>query len=419
MIDSPLKQNKIVSLDTLVPHPRNYHVHPQIQIDSLVKSLQRFGQGRSIVVQDSPDKLIIVAGHGIVEAAQALKWKELRADILPADWTEAQIEGYLIADNEHSKEASDNEELLAMLLREQQDAGFDLASLGTDDEALRQMLESLGDEYLAGDGQEGAGGDDFDVTPEEGSTRTHVGELWQLGKHRLLVGDCTDVEDVRHVMQGESADCIFTDPPYNVDVAGGTHDPRDKKNFGKGPRIQNDLMDDDEFKQFLLRAFKNIIAVTCPGASIYVCHADTEGIAFRTAFVEAGWNLAQCLIWAKQQFVFGRSDYHWQHEPILYGCDPGAGHDFYGERNQSTVWNIDRPMRSDMEHPTAKPLELLIRAITNSSKPGDIVLDGFAGTGTTLTACQRLGRIARLVEIDPRYADVILRRYEAETGHTA
>lgn len=209
---------------------------------------------------------------------------------------------------------------------------------------------------------------------------------------------------------------VWTDPPYNVAVTGGTHDPRDQKNHGKGPRIENDAMGDREFYEFLRAAFDAMLPTVAPGGVVYVAHADTEGINFRTAFRDAGFVLHEVLIWVKQQFVFGRSDYHWQHEPMLYGWKPGAAHIFLGERNQSTLWHFDRPMRSDKDHPTVKPVPLIERALRNSCRPGGLVLDPFGGAGSTLIAAHRTGMRARLVELDPRYCDVICRRYQEHTG---
>lgn len=214
MTDTHIKQNRVVPLDRLTPHPRNYRSHPDAQISKLVSSLARFGQGRSIVVQDGPQGYLIVAGHGIVEAAKKLDLTELRADILPADWTPGQVDGYLIADNLHSQDATDDQDALAQLLQEQQDAGCDLASLGSDDETLRQMLEALGDAYVGGSERDEAG----DELPETVETRAKVGDVWQLGRHRILVADCTNIENIRELMQDKKASAIITDPPYGMNL---------------------------------------------------------------------------------------------------------------------------------------------------------------------------------------------------------
>lgn len=246
--------------------------------------------------------------------------------------------------------------------------------------------------------------DEVPEPPKEAITKP--GNLWLLGRHRLLCEDATDPEKVSKLMENQLADMIFTDPPYNVDYQ------------GSAGKIMNDNMTDDAFYRFLLDAFKNMAQKSKEGATIYVCHADSEGLNFRAAFKEAGWDFKQCIIWVKQHFVMGRQDYHWQHEPILYGWKPGAAHKFYGGRNQSTVWQIDRPMAS-REHPTMKPVSLCAKAIENSSKAGDIVLDLFGGSGSTLIACEQLNRTCYMMELDPIYCDVIIKRWENFTGQKA
>jgi DNA modification methylase len=255
---------------------------------------------------------------------------------------------------------------------------------------------------------------------------TKPGDLWVMGEHRLLCGDSTKAEDVGRVMNGQMADMIFTDPPYGVAVCGGTHDPRDKKNHGKGPRIENDDLDDSQLGGFIGSALSRCAEgsalsrcaeVMKKGAAIYVCHADTKGRIFREAF-ESMFLLHCVVIWVKQQFVFGRSDYHWQHEPILYGWQKGAGHQFYGTRNQGTTWMIDRPMRSDKEHPTQKPVALPAKAIENSSKQGDLLFEPFCGGGSTVIAAEQLGRRCFGLELDPAYCDVICQRWSKLTGRS-
>jgi DNA modification methylase len=210
-------------------------------------------------------------------------------------------------------------------------------------------------------------------------------------------------------MDGRRADLVFTDPPYNVDYTGKTADAL---------KIVNDTMDQRRFRAFLLAAFQVLFANAREGAPIYVCHADTEGYNFRGSLTDAGWLFKQCIVWVKDSFVMGRQDYHWRHEPILYGWKPGAGHTWAADRTQDTVWEIPRPKRS-VEHPTMKPVELVSRAIANSSKPGDMVLDPFGGSGSTLIACEAEGRVCRMAELDPRYVDVIIARWETFTGRSA
>jgi DNA modification methylase len=231
--------------------------------------------------------------------------------------------------------------------------------------------------------------------------------------HRLLCGDSTVREDVERVMDGERADAVVTDPPYNVEIVGGTHDPRDKKNYGRGPTIDNDNLNTDDFRRFLELVMVNVFEVLKPGGVYYVCSppGNTETL-FRNV-LNGICEIRQCIVWVKQQFVFGRMDYHWRHESVLYGWKNGAGHYFTDDKTQDTVWEIDRPMRSDKEHPTQKPLELVQKAIGNSTLPSQCVIDPFGGSGTTMVAAEQLGRACRMIEIEPRYCAVILERMQA------
>jgi DNA modification methylase len=236
--------------------------------------------------------------------------------------------------------------------------------------------------------------------------RTKFGDVYQLGDHRLVCGDSTKPEHIAILMAGEKADMVWTDPPYNVAYEGKTKEAL---------TIDNDSMDDSAFFSFLSLVYKNMLTVTKPGGPIYVAHADSEGANFRSAMKSTGWLLKQCLIWVKQQMVMGRQDYHWKHEPILYGWAPGAAHIWNTDRKQTTVLNFDRP-RQNLEHPTMKPVELVEYCINNSSKDGAIVLDVFGGSGTTMIACEKIGRKGRLMELDPRYCDVIVNRWQEYSG---
>lgn len=242
-------------------------------------------------------------------------------------------------------------------------------------------------------------------TPDlEEEAVTVLGDVYQIGPHRLMCGSATDFGNVETLMGGRIADMVFTDPPYNVAYVGKTKDAM---------KIQNDSMGDGDFYNFLLDFYKNALAVTGEGCPIYVAHDDTEGSNFRNAMRKAGWEYKQSIIWVKNAIVMGRQDYHWQHEPILYGWKPGAAHRWYGERNKSTVWNFNKPQRSDV-HPTMKPVELVEHAVQNSSKKGDNILDLFGGSGSTMLAAQRTQRTAFLMELDPHYCDVIVKRMAAE-----
>jgi DNA modification methylase len=235
---------------------------------------------------------------------------------------------------------------------------------------------------------------------------THKGDIWLLGKHRLICGDSTNPQDIVTLMDGKKAQLIVTDPPYNVDYTGKTKDAL---------KIENDKMDNNQFYNFLLAAYTRMFEVADDGASIYVFHADSEGLNFRKSFIEAGFKLSQCCIWAKQAMVMGRSDYHWMHEPVLYGWKPTGGHYWNSDRKQTTLWQFDRPFRNEY-HPTMKPIPLISYPIKNSSKLGDIVFDPFGGSGSTLIACEETDRICYTSELDPKYVDVIMKRYIAHVG---
>lgn len=249
--------------------------------------------------------------------------------------------------------------------------------------------------------------DHIPAAPKEPTTKT--GDLWKLGDHFLLCGDSTLIDNVEKLMGEDRADLVWTDPPYNVDYEGKTKEKL---------KIGNDNMGDEDFRGFLRTVYTNMAIVCKPGAGIYVAHADSEGVNFRAALEEGGFLLKQCLIWVKQQFVMGRQDYHWQHEPILYGWKEGAAHSWHGDRKQTTVLKFDRPHRSQ-NHPTTKPIDLIEYCLRNSSQAGDIVLDLFGGSGSTLIACEKTTRKARLMELAPTYCDVIVRRWEEYTGQKA
>ena len=254
--------------------------------------------------------------------------------------------------------------------------------------------------------------DDFDLEQalnDIEEPRTKPGDVWLLGKHRLMCGDSTKKEDVMHLMNRQVADMILTDPPYNVDYEGKTADAL---------KIENDNMNETEFYNFLLTSFRNMYESIKSGGSIYVFHADTEGLNFRNAFKSCGFKLAQCLVWVKNTFVMGRQDYQWRHEPILYGWKEGAGHYFVDNRKQSTVLEFDKPLRN-AEHPTMKPVDLLVYLIKNSSKENHLILDLFAGSGSTLIAAEQVQRNCYAMELDPKYCDVIIKRWENLTGEKA
>jgi DNA modification methylase len=318
--------------------------------------------------------------------------------------TPAQVKAYRLMDNRSHDETSWDFELLGPELMDIQNLGFgNLELTGFDEKEIADFLAGA-----ASPGQEGLTPDDEAPALREAAV-AQPGELWRLGDHRLLCGDAMVLADVKRVLSGARADLVIIDPPYNVDYEGATKEKL---------KIKNDRMADSLFFSFLLKSYENLAGVTKEGAGIYVFHADTEGVNFRRALVEAGWKLAQCCVWVKQTLVMGRQDYHWQHEPILYGWKPGASHRWFTDRKQTTVWNFDKPARST-EHPTMKPVDLISYPILNSSRNGDVVLDTFGGAGSTLIACAKHGREARLLEIDPKYCDVIIRRWQEWSGEKA
>jgi len=412
VMSSPTIEHKIIPLALLDGSTRNYRSHPPEQIAQLKASLERFGAVRSIVVYpESTGRYTILAGHGVVEAARAKGLDSLNCDIAPQSWDMTTRNAYLIADNLHAQNAVDDDSLLAHLLQEQSDAGFDLAALGSDEETLRQMLEALGDESF-GQGEEGAGGDEYDTTPSDGPTRTHVGELWQLGKHRLLVGDSTNAEDVQRLMQGEKAILYATDPPYGANAGNiGFTAQRDDIDV-----ITNDDLTDTAMQYWLEQVFRAWVPYLHANAAWYLWHPMLTQGYFAAAAAAADILIHRQIIWVKSQFIFGRGDYHWQHELCFYGWHKGYRPAFYGERNQSTVWEIAwGEKRSEIGHPTAKPLELFAIPMRNHTKQGDLCAEPFAGSGTQIIAAEREGRICYAMELVPRYADICLSRWEAET----
>lgn len=267
----------------------------------------------------------------------------------------------------------------------------------------------FGDPAPAAGGKDGADPDAVPEPDEKKEPITQLGDIWELGEHRLMCGDARDAESVALLMDGQRADMVWTDPPYNVAYEGKTKDAL---------TIENDSMNDESFYSFLFAAYTSMLGHTRAGGAIYVAHADSEGANFRRALQRSGWLLKQCLIWVKNSLVMGRQDYHWKHEPILYGWAPGAAHTWETDRKQTTVLEFDRPTRST-DHPTMKPVALVEYMVKNSSKPGDIVMDLFGGSGTTMIAAQQCSRRARLMELSPIYCDVIVRRFEEFTGQTA
>ncbi len=384
--------------DDLRPAEGNPRTHSAEQIAQIAASIREFGFTNPLLIDADHG---IIAGHGRLAAAQQLGMEMVPCVILD-QLSATQRRALLIADNQIALNAGWDEDLLAAELGELRAEGFDLALMGFDELELTRLLDGAGVDGLTDP-------DDVPDTPAPLDTVTERGDLWRLGQHRLVCGDSTEDATYAQLLAGEQADLLLTDPPYNVDYEGRTSELL---------RIANDAMDSDSYRLFLLDALGAAQGVLVPGGAFYLWHADTHGGLVRAACEEVELPVRQCLIWAKNSLVLGRQDYHWKHEPCLYGWKPGAAHRWLGDRTQTTVIACDRPARS-AEHPTMKPIDLLVPLVQNSCPVGGIVLDPFAGSGSTVIACQKTGRVARVVELDPRYCDVIVRRWEAFTGKTA
>lgn len=384
-------------LARLIPHARNARTHSEAQVAQIAGSIAEFGFVNPVLVGDDG---VIVAGHGRVMAARKLGLTEAPVIVL-AHLTPTQRRALMIADNQIASQAGWNDEMLAAELAALKDEDFDLDLLGFDDADL--------DRLLAGVIEEGEDPDEAPELPTDPISRP--GDIWICGEHRVLCGDATVLSDVEALLGGELADMTFCDPPYNVNYANSAKD----KMRGKNRAILNDALG-DSFGAFLYDASVNILTVT--KGAVYICMSSSELDTLQKAFREAGGKWSTFVIWAKNTFTLGRADYQRQYEPILYGWKEGADHYWCGARDQGDVWLIDKPHKNDL-HPTMKPVALVERAIRNSSKSRDIVLDPFGGSGTTMIAAERSGRRARLVELDPKYVDVIVQRWQDLTGGSA
>lgn len=429
-------------VEALTPYERNSRLHHPDQVEGIAASIAEFGFISPIIVDTNRNR--IAAGHGRLMAAKLLGMKQV--PVVEVDHlTEQQFRAYVIADNKHTDNSSFDDAMLVAELSDLRAEGFDLGPLGFSDDELADLLPPEDEEPAAT-----ATTTDPDAVPDVPPAPTTImGDLWRLGPHRVLCGDSTSIEQTDVLLAGELAVCLWTDPPYNVNYE------------GSAGKILNDHMADDQFGQFLRAVFENAAAHLVKGAPAYIAHADAGpmGIAFRREFMAAGFYLASCLIWRKNALVLGRSDYHWQHEPILYGWKAGAGHRWYGARDKTTIVELgepgitmtadgavqvclgettvlirgdgltaervrgsvffeDKPARN-AEHPTMKPVGLIERMLANSSNPGDMVLDLFGGSGSTLIACEQTKRVARVMELDPRFVDVIVQRWQNLTGRVA
>jgi DNA modification methylase len=347
-------------------------------IKAVANSIREFGFKVPIVITSDN---VIIAGHTRLKASVSLGLTEVPC-IIADDLNEEQIKAFRLADNKTAELAT-----------------WDLSKLEDELANLDMDMLQFGFEELEELIPDNAADDDFDIDDEIPEVPfSQPGDIYELGPHRVLCGDSTNPEQVKTLLDGKVVDMVFTDPPYNVDYE------------GTAGKIKNDKMEDDTFYLFLLAAFQNMFEHTKPGGAIYCCHADTEGLNFRNAFKNAGYKLAECLIWVKNALVLGRQDYHWRHEPILYGWKEGAAHYFVDDRSQDTIWEYNKPRKNE-EHPTMKPLELVGKAISNSSRRHETILDLFGGSGSTMIAADQLDRKAYLIELDEKFIDVIVKRY--------
>ena len=380
---------QLISVAQLIPYQNNARTHSKEQINKLRSSIREFGFVNPVIIDREYN---IIAGHGRIAAAREEGITEVPC-VFVDHLTEAQKKAYILADNRMALDAGWDEDLLRVELEALEEMGYDLGLTGFDDKELAALFPAVE-----------AKEDDFDVEAElQKPTFTRAGDVWTLGRHRLVCGDSTNAETYTTLMDGVKANLVITDPPYNVNYE------------GSAGKIKNDNMAGEKFYEFLLAAFKNMESVMAADASIYVFHADTEGLNFRRAFADAGFYLSGCCIWKKQSLVLGRSPYQWQHEPVLYGWKKNGKHQWYTGRKETTIWEFDKPKKNG-EHPTMKPIPLLAYPIGNSSMANSVVLDPFGGSGSTLIACEQTDRICRTIELDEKFCDVIVKRYIEQVG---
>lgn len=394
----PMTELKVVyrKVEDLIPYARNARVHSDAQVAEIAASIKEYGWTNPILLDGNSG---IIAGHGRLMAARKLGMDEVPTiDIIGL--TDTQKRALILADNKMALNASWDEDMLKLELADLVGGGAEGLVTGFSQDEIDELIGTF-------DPTSEVEEEELPEPPQE--PKSKPGDLWILGNHRLLCGDSTSPDDVARLMGDDRADLWLTDPPYNVSYTGKTKDAL---------TIQNDEMDDESFRRFLVSAYFAADSVLKEGAAFYIWHADSEGFNFRGACRDIGWKVRECLIWVKNAFVMGRQDYQWKHEPCLYGWKEGASHNWFSDRSQSTVLEFARPNRNG-EHPTMKPVELFRYLIGNSTRKGQVVLDSFGGSGTTLIACEDIGRKARLIELDPAYCDVIIERWQKFTGQKA
>jgi DNA modification methylase len=394
MIEAPKIEQRSVA--KLIPYASNSRTHSDAQVAQIAASIKEFGWTNPILVSGDNS---IIAGHGRLMAARKLDMEEVPVIVLD-HLSKAQQRALVIADNQLAMNAGWDMNMLKAEIEDLNLENFNLELLGFDDAFLDGLLETA----------PSGGNTDEDAVPEVPETpKTVLGDVWVLGNHRLMCGDSTSIDALQKLTEGSLVDMWLTDPPYNVAYEGGTKEKL---------TIQNDSMGDNDFRQFLRDAYVAADTVMKPGAVFYIWHADSEGYNFRGAAKDSGWKVRQCLIWKKSSLVMGRQDYHWQHEPCLYGWKEGAAHLWATDRKQTTILEFNKPSRNG-EHPTMKPVELFEYQMLNNTKGADTVLDSFGGSGTTIIAAEKHGRYGRLMELDPKYCDVIIKRWQDFSGKVA
>lgn len=376
-----------LNINEVIPYPDNPRKNDNA-VDAVAESIKQCGYCSPIVIDEDN---VILAGHTRLKALKKLKWKEVEC-VRKTGLTEEQKKKYRILDNKTNELAEWDFDLLEEEIADLDFDGFDFGFEFNSGEDDAEIIE-----------------DEVPEVNEEIEPTVKLGDIWQLGRHRLMCGDSTDAGTVALLMDGKQADLFLTDPPYNVAYEGKTKDAL---------TIENDKMESDKFREFLTSAFTAAVSVLKEGGGFYIWFASREHCNFETALNDSGLEVRQELIWKKNSMVLGRQDYQWKHEPCLYGWKDGASHNWYSDRCQTTILEFDKPTRS-ADHPTMKPVELFAYQIKNSTKKGETVLDLFGGSGTTIIACEQTGRTAYCMELDERYCDVIIKRYENLTGDTA
>ena len=389
-MEKTTSEMQLVPIAKLVPYQNNARTHSPEQIQKLRSSLREFGFINPVLIDRD---FGVIAGHGRIEAARAEGITEVPC-VFVDHLTEAQKKAYILADNRMALDAGWDEEMLKIELSGLQEMGYDLELTGFDAAELSDFFDNTDE----------AKEDDFDVDAElQKPTVSKAGDVWKLGRHTLICGDATKQETYDALLGDAKVNLVLTDPPYNVNYE------------GSAGKIKNDNMAADKFYQFLLDAFTCMEKAMAVDASVYIFHADTEGLNFRRAFADAGFYLSGCCIWKKQSLVLGRSPYQWQHEPCLFGWKKNGKHQWYTGRKETTIWEFDKPKKNG-DHPTMKPIPLLAYAVGNSTQTNGLVLDPFGGSGSTLIACEQTGRVCYTAELDEKFCDVVVNRYIEQVG---